>query len=414
MDPGKPATTGNERLPFDVLVQVFEYYPLNESTRWPVETLRLVCKAWNITALQCSPLWARFNIDLSQSNTGTFWLRRLPVRLQMCGPNQPLHIDIRYSLPDQSQWPFSKKAWDAMEQIRSKSVQSTVPLLLNILAGENGRLCARWETLRLELDRGVEFLNEDLAGLTYPMPLLISLYLSVQMSRGGLVIFPNLPSIRSITTNVCNLSNYPDASHATRIELRDMCCWDNGRSMKFTSVQYLSISRSGGDILHHREYPTLRTLCLEECHHAVRLMEAEMPRLENLIVVFLATYWLSHASQLRAVARVRVLHLFGQEHWERPTVRSVLSQLLNAFSSLQTLVVNEYVLSFLIEDRETWGHLFEEDSATQVFLRTRSIRRHLFDEENETQVSFSSTEDGDKRLTRGDKDSDGILGGIAS
>ncbi|KAG8805596.1 hypothetical protein FRC17_005440 [Serendipita sp. 399] len=417
MDPDKLSTTGNERLPFDVLVQIFEYYLLNESTLWPTETLLLVCKVWNETALQYSPLWTRFKIDLFESNSGSLWSHRLPLRLQRSGSSQPLHIDLRYSSYRRGQWIFGSQA--PTPQIRSEDVRPTVALLLNALAGENGQLCTRWKTLHLDIDIEVSFMDNDLVVLSYPMPLLTTLYLSGQMSTGGLVIFPNLPSIRSLTINARFLSNYPDASHATRIGLRNMGCWDSGRSIKFTRVQYLSISRNVTFSPRHQEYPALRTLCLETNNQATYLMEAVMPRLENLIIDFSDTSWLPQASQLRSIAGIRVLHLFGWEDRElnqRPATHSIISKLLNTIASLQTLVVNEFVLSFLIEDKESWRYLFEENTATQVFLRTRYGRMgaHLFEEDDETWISFSSTQDGDKRLTRGEDDSDVILGRVAA
>jgi F-box-like len=55
----------NDRLPLDVLEEIFLFYQVHEDVFYPLEMLLLVCKVWSMAALGCRSLWSNFKIHIS-------------------------------------------------------------------------------------------------------------------------------------------------------------------------------------------------------------------------------------------------------------------------------------------------------------------------------------------------------------
>ncbi|KAG8828430.1 hypothetical protein FRC19_006528 [Serendipita sp. 401] len=350
-------TIGNERLPFDVLVQVFRYYQLNESPFTPVETLLLVCKAWNKAASDYPPIWSRYNINIDKKIVSELWLLRIPLRLSRSGLKTPLHIDIQIFL---SKW-YLASTW--------------VISLLEILAGENGALCAKWKSLRFCDYSQVCFSMENgehaLKAFTYPMPLLTSLKIfSVNMSA-GVVIFPYLPSLTSVCIYNSEISNYPDMSHATRIELSNVCYrGEIDELIRVPEVQELRLCSNIRSIRHPREYKNLQTLDLQMYRQISDLEEVSMPSLSTLYIEFEGIAAFRPVLKFPAIASIHTLYLKGvlPPEIDRKETYRITSHILRTSVCLRELRVTKYVLSILLEDWHAWEHLFKAESAIRVIL----------------------------------------------
>jgi hypothetical protein len=59
----------NDRLPFDILAEIFDHYGEEESLSYPLETLLLVCRTWNEAASSHRGLWGRIKIELNHFRT---------------------------------------------------------------------------------------------------------------------------------------------------------------------------------------------------------------------------------------------------------------------------------------------------------------------------------------------------------
>ncbi|KAG8808416.1 hypothetical protein FRC18_005037 [Serendipita sp. 400] len=378
----KIPTIGNEILPFDILVRVFQYYQLDESLIYPFETLLLVCKAWNEAASNYPPLWSTYTIDSYNMVVADIWLRRLPLRLLRSGPTTPLHIDICVF--------YECTLWSELDT--NFSDEKPIIALLNILAGENGTLCARWKSLRFSIDSYVCFTMEggehSLKALTYPMPLLTSLELNLYMSPGA-VIFPNLPSLTSVFLYNSTFNNYPDVSHALKIEFANTRCWNEMHEpMKVPKVQELHISGDIQSFRHPWEYENLRTLVLEKYNQVSSLKGLSMPSLKTLIIEFNQVVQICAVVDFSAIANIHTFDLRGRLPFgeDRKEVYRIISRLIRACIRLRELRINEYVLSILLEDWHEWDHLFKAKSAIRVFLKGDAVQRKLILGEGDTNV----------------------------
>ncbi|KAG8805450.1 hypothetical protein FRC17_005505, partial [Serendipita sp. 399] len=302
---------GNGRLPFELLGHAFRYYLEGESPLYPLETLLLVCKAWNEAALGHHSLWATYRINLGDEKYTNLWLRRLPIRLHRAGAWTPFHIDIYFVDLSTRRYGGFGYARDRIDVARS----NTPPLLL-LLAGESGVLCARWKSLRLIIDSdSIQFTAHELAALTYPMPSLTSLHLRIHAIASDQKLFPELPSVRTLFLRDCNMACLPDMSNAREIYLDNVLCANNNQARyglrNAPHVQYLHINGNGSSIAHSRVCPNLRTLYLECGNVAPSLQQATMPRLENLFIDFSHVRVLEKVSEFQAIAQLRTIRLTG-------------------------------------------------------------------------------------------------------
>lgn len=215
----------NDRLPIDILVEIFGLYRINETPDIPLETLLLVCKSWNTAALSCGALWGMLRIFVSHEPVMKLWRSRLPLRLARSGPSTPLDIVIvvRFGrlmsrmmespecLEESYHSPCSHCKCVGK---RERFVQWT----LDTLAGENGELCKRWRSLHIDLGTWLYRIDphqseEDgilLRGLTYPTPTLTKLQMNEQsfaLTPPGSTyrILPYAPVLQELDIKKCNL-----------------------------------------------------------------------------------------------------------------------------------------------------------------------------------------------------------------
>ncbi|KAG8775223.1 hypothetical protein FS842_008779 [Serendipita sp. 407] len=375
---------GNGRLPFDVLIHVFDYYSEHETTVQPLETLLLVCKAWNKAACERPSLWTTYKIRLGDKKTTKRWLSRIHLRLERSGSHTPLHIDIT-SPPDKL---LVKDSWflglsDMKTNIRGSVDSYSALKLLEILAGKGGSLCSRWESLRLLLAPGFRIgMGEEriILPLTYPMPALKLLHLSLRCQYSEWVspsmkrvLFPELPSLDSIILGHFYLENYPDMSHAREITLH------KGRSLRgrapqnglcnAPNVEALSIFFSPFFLDLHNIYPTLRRLILTGPKLHYGLWAISMPRLEELSLRYFTHEILGQAANLKNIDQVHTIHVTGPARAqllnERFNSSIAIGRLLGACKGLQTLKADEYILSLLFGD---WRDYLQPTSSLRIFL----------------------------------------------
>ncbi|KAG8798285.1 hypothetical protein FRC16_007525 [Serendipita sp. 398] len=375
---------GNGRLPFEVLAQVFDYYLEQETAAHPMETLLLVCKAWNDTALGRPSLWAFYRIVLGDKNDVKRWICRLPLRLRRSGTNTPLHIDIA-SPPDK----FTKKhSFVSAPIFLNSNVLSSVDAshalkLLEILAGKEGALCPRWETLRLFLASGFKIEKgeeESILPLTYPMPALTSLRLSLRCRYSNLLplskrreLFPELPSLDSIILEPFHMENYPDMSHARKITFHRGWALEGRAPQKglynAPKVEVLSLFFSEFFFTLPEVYPVLQTLYLTGPRLFSGLLTVSMPRLGELVIQYSKHVILEEAATLQDIGQIHTIRLAGtpdvQLTNERWSSSQAIGKLLVACKGLRILKADEYILSLLLED---WKHYLQPTSPLRVFL----------------------------------------------
>ena len=93
MDP--TSSNQNERLPFDVLGDIFMFYAQQETIDCPIETLLLVCKSWHTAALGHRALWGQFRIHIGHRPPTHQLLVGVMRRLERSGGTVPLDIELR-------------------------------------------------------------------------------------------------------------------------------------------------------------------------------------------------------------------------------------------------------------------------------------------------------------------------------
>ncbi|KAG8812150.1 hypothetical protein FRC17_002169 [Serendipita sp. 399] len=383
------ALIGNGRLPFEVLVQVFEYYSEQETPFRPQETLLLVCKAWTVAANGHPSLWTNYRINLSSTKTMMRWLHLTPYRLRRSGPQMLLQIDIRHT-GGPSQQAFQEVVHSRLVEKHQVDIKTTVIRLLGILAGENGAHCARWKSLRILLDsplivfRGKPDGTHELSSLNYPMPLLTSLHLKLRSGHAAksLPLFPELPSINSITLENSFLQNYPDMRSAKEVSMRGGYSVEDGVRyglINAPNVEYLHFLYDGYVFCHPQEYPKLRVLSLEGRCMTRNLEQAQMPQLTTIILVFHRAGLVQEVSALPVINHIHTLYLIGSDDYApRGEGLEAIPGILRACTSLQLLYINDYALSFLLEDWPAWRHLFMTGYSARVILKiSKEVERPL-------------------------------------
>ncbi|KAG8767350.1 hypothetical protein FRC16_007410, partial [Serendipita sp. 398] len=321
-------------------------------------------------------------IELSTKKVMEYWIRVIPLRLLRSGQRTSLYIDIRDTAEEMDNDRPAPTDMDTNE-VQWLSVKQAIVRILDILAGENGCLCARWKSLRILLNAPFVVFKmhpggiHELSSLTHPMPSLALLHLKLRSAHSFSPppLFPDLPSINSITLENSFMHNYPDMSHARAVSMRGGYCVEDGVRyglIKAQYVQHLHFLYDGYVFCHPREYPVLRTLSLEGPCMTRNLEQVSMPQLETITLFFHRIFLIREIAGLSAISHIRVLHLMGHDVtlFIRSEGIEAVSKTLRACRKLQTLYVNDLILSLLLEDWSTWGHLLQEASHVRVILRT--------------------------------------------
>jgi len=244
------------QLPFDILTRVFDEYALMETAEYPTETLLLVCKWWQQTALNYTRLWATINV---KSRDVKFWCGCLPQRLRRCHPGSLLDISIAFPAVGTNK--FESRPYEAV---------------LATLTGQDGEVARRWRKF------SASCLYHKVLGkyLGIPTPNLQEIRLThVQINA---LIFPHTPSLKVFYAHDVILSAFPNLTTAVDVAISGFTsAYDQDlveapnittlRLLRFISLTGYSIARK----FRHLKYLEIRGYLSndEVCHFASPALE---------------------------------------------------------------------------------------------------------------------------------------------
>lgn len=213
----KPA---NYILPFDILVQIFEFIRDTESVDHPLERILAVCHFWHNVALEHRPLWTTFKARIHSHEDVGLWRKRFKHRSDRCGTTALLDITLELN-NRKGKYPISPSGvYDTNFHSPVIEEMAYVPLrVLKLFAGKHGSKATRWRHLTLDFLRLTDGSHQrDLlidSFLQHRTPNLETLRLYGVNTQFALhkMIFPHAPRLRSATFHSCHLSNYPDTSN---------------------------------------------------------------------------------------------------------------------------------------------------------------------------------------------------------
>ncbi|KIM26817.1 hypothetical protein M408DRAFT_178000 [Serendipita vermifera MAFF 305830] len=239
-------TTRNGKLPLDVLTEIFPHYAAEETPQHPTETLLPICKSWHVAALAKHSIWGQFAIQIGHGSDTEMILRRTETRLKRSGDVSPMDIKLRNIVDidpnapkimevfeDHQPRPTPAAKCPTMVDKKSRwkksctcerSAYECVENILILLAGLDGRHCARWRSLILSPRTSQQHVRSDIGivgdgriaqMLLYPMPRLISLSMHTFMDKfsSGEQIFPHVPSLTHVVLSDCMISKIPNAKN---------------------------------------------------------------------------------------------------------------------------------------------------------------------------------------------------------
>ncbi|KIM27816.1 hypothetical protein M408DRAFT_24183, partial [Serendipita vermifera MAFF 305830] len=204
--PLKPGSAN--MLPFDILVEIFENYLLEETPKHPVETLLPVCKSWSQAALGATRLWSTFRIVDNPS----FWGFLIPRRLARGPKDAPLDIYIQVIYIRAGE-PGSQMRW-----FETQHNEFMYLSLLRSLTGLHGEVARRWRTFSfVDLYRVSKWWGEFGNYLSFSTPHLEKLHLhGIRVACG---IFPEAPVLKTFFARKIRVLGFPDLRAATTIRI---------------------------------------------------------------------------------------------------------------------------------------------------------------------------------------------------
>ncbi|KIM26818.1 hypothetical protein M408DRAFT_25088 [Serendipita vermifera MAFF 305830] len=324
-------TTGNDRLPFDVLTEIFPYYASQETPQYPTETLLLVCKSWHVAALAKHSVWSQFRIHIGHHARYNMLPNRTKTRLKRSGDVSPLDIELR-NLVNADAPNFTEDFEDRIldtpptvictarfDQTGKETLSCNCEVFayehiihqLYILAGLYGHYCRRWRSLLL-VPSSLDFLEEQKLTdgderlayvLSYPTPKLVSLsihhFIDADIPRFPL--FLHTPVLTHLALDNCLIDILPNAekleflgvswTHHLAIDHWDRNgVWhrrDQEGVWQYTSMRCLKILKLNlpmRTLLRPSELPELRTLVLRGSRFPLEKedMSASIPHLSHL------------------------------------------------------------------------------------------------------------------------------------
>ncbi|KAG8818807.1 hypothetical protein FRC17_010699 [Serendipita sp. 399] len=325
-----------------------------------------------------------YRILLGDESVGRRWIHRLPLRLGRSGSQAPLHIEIdvpfRYGPRKDNKDEQQDSKINSNSHTRGAELND-ITTLLTLLSGKDGILCSRWHSLRLAVNSDFKLGYAALLPLTYPMSSLTTLHLKLRCDRHPgserKELFPNLPSLESVILEGIFMHNYPDMSNAREISMRGGYCLSGivpqHGLFNAPKLERLSLINDGFVFSFPPVYSDLRTLSVRGSLLTDGLLAVSMPLLEHLSVDFHSYSILEQIARLRDIGRIRTLHLIGGATTRSDPLRRSESQLVHSIlqqcKGLNTLKVDEYVLSLLFED---WASYLEPTNPVLVFLAMNS------------------------------------------
>ncbi|PVG00021.1 hypothetical protein CPB86DRAFT_257270 [Serendipita vermifera] len=153
----------NEKLPYDILVQIFDIYAQWDGIENPLEKLLCICRSWSNVAYEHKSLWTTLRIRVRAVEDARFWLPLVSRRIEHSGDSL-LNINITID---------KLKLYGP--SIR-KELDKKVTSICKSIIGPEGCLVKWWKQLRLVTSwEHSKIWNE---ALSHPTPNLISLNIS--------------------------------------------------------------------------------------------------------------------------------------------------------------------------------------------------------------------------------------------
>jgi hypothetical protein len=235
-------TAPNYRLPFDILVQIFEQFAEIEDAASPLERILEVCHFWRDTALDHRTLWTTFRMKLTYHWQVDYWRKRFPQRADRFGPNALLDISIELVNTPAKNLVLRCGTYQVSGGPAYTSARHALGIL-KVVGGRRGVKAVRWRSLSLNvlhlaglMDQDLELLDRFLQART-PNLESVEIYGVVTPYRDHKRIFPYAPRLRRAVFHSCELSHYPDTSTLT--------------SLTWYSIQDISpYSKRNGPALH--------------------------------------------------------------------------------------------------------------------------------------------------------------------
>jgi hypothetical protein len=241
-----PAPPLNSKLPFEILFMIFEFYSIWDGIDDPLEKLLCVCKNWSTAARQHKYLWRSFRINTFLYDGPRFWSSRISHRLDLCGDNTLLNIDLR----------------GLSILCTSKERANLILKVTKSLIGENFCLVRRWRHLCL-VNQSSEFRGLWAQALSQPTPNLRSFFVNKMIFR--VPILPSAPLLEEVDIINCSFKLCSSLEQLKTLRLAgDIGHMENLENM-LRSNRLESLELTGCRGLSHvaSNFPVLRTFHLK-------------------------------------------------------------------------------------------------------------------------------------------------------
>ncbi|KIM27817.1 hypothetical protein M408DRAFT_24184 [Serendipita vermifera MAFF 305830] len=322
------------KLPFDILAEIFKKYLLGETPEHPVEILLLVCKSWSQAALDTTCLWSTFRI---YSNLG-FWASCIPHRLAR--GRQDAFLDIRIRVGGSSTMQQKMDEGQGKETEDFNVLYTAYKSILCSLTGSQGEVAHRWRLFSLEnhyeSSSGWKEPSDLGKHLSFPTPHLTALYLQGITLPCGII--PESPVLNTFVALNVKVSAFPDLSAATFVHIHS-CKNFNSALVDATQLMTLSIELSSPDKL-KALYPSLHTLELSGCTESDAFDGFSAPSLRSLTIHILLphTLWAITSCNGLPINRIEYLELsFGYLMFNPISYTDDLRRFLSAATNLRIL-----------------------------------------------------------------------------
>lgn len=357
-----PSQAIANRLPFDILEEIFKNYLLEETPDHPVETLLLICKSWLQAALESTRLWSTFRINRNPD----FWVSCIPRRLARGRKDALLDIYIRVTSPSNS-----KKEWYEVEPEYLSILQS--------LTGSHGEVARRWHTFSL-IDQYKALREGQKIGncLSFSTPHLESFQLrGITLTCG---IIPEAPVLKTFSALSVKGLAFPNLRTATFVRIRD-CRNFSAALIDATQLKRLDVELDSREKL-EGIYPNLRTLEISGSFGSESLTGFSAPSLRSLT---LRSAWpgllliLLDCSGL-PLSRIEFLDL-AIEHYAISPASYIgdLCRFLNAATSLRAFklwgtLASALVLKLLVTDCQSLGQGWDLELDLQMGSKKYTLK----------------------------------------
>lgn len=209
----------NDRLPFDVLVQIFEEFAEIEDPKSPLECILEVCRFWRDSALDHRSIWTTFRIHITNRSEAEYWKKSFPKRVDRFGSPDAL-LDISIELVNRPVEKLVRPCGTIHVGAGGSTYMEACHALtiLKVVAGKHGTRAVRWRSLSLNILHLGRLGDQDLQVLDYfleartPNLESLKLYGVVTPFAYHKRVFPYGPRLRRAEFHSCEMSYYPDTS----------------------------------------------------------------------------------------------------------------------------------------------------------------------------------------------------------